>query len=145
KLGRDKDADLVVPIGILPDREGLVSPQVQNSVVSSPHILQTAIILSILHDILRVLIRRKTVLFVVLLILIVGGSMFLVKFSLFATGPTIAPPLITATAAAHAYDAGTTKSGVMFGFDAAHTHWNPYEKVLNRTNVSDLGPQWSYG
>jgi hypothetical protein len=32
----------------------------------------------------------------------------------------------------------------MFGFDSAHTHQNPYEKVINKTNVSRLKPVWSY-
>ena len=38
----------------------------------------------------------------------------------------------------------TTPTEMMFGFDAAHTHWNPYEKVLNKTNVSHLKLDWSY-
>ncbi len=32
----------------------------------------------------------------------------------------------------------------MFGFDAQHTHFNPYENILNPTNVSNLVLDWSY-
>ena len=32
----------------------------------------------------------------------------------------------------------------MFGFDAAHTHFNPYEKVLTSSNVSRLTQGWTY-
>ena len=47
----------------------------------------------------------------------------------------------TATAAANAYTAATDH-GVMPGFDAQHTRVNPYEKVLNLTNVSQLVQAW---
>src|SRR5579859_2327775 len=49
----------------------------------------------------------------------------------------------TATAAANAYNTGTS-GDVQFGFDAAHTNWNPYERVINSTNVTQLAPRWSY-
>ena len=32
----------------------------------------------------------------------------------------------------------------MFGFDAAHTHYNPYEHTLSPTNASRLKPLWSF-
>jgi len=93
---------------------------------------------------------RKIILFVALILLIVGSGVCfslsmingLVKFSPFVTTPNLASQLISATA--DAYATGTTKSGVMFGFDPAHTHWNPYEKVLNTTNISHLKLNWSY-
>jgi serine/threonine protein kinase/outer membrane protein assembly factor BamB len=50
----------------------------------------------------------------------------------------------TATAAAHAYATGTARQGVMFGFDAAHTGYNPYEHTLSPGNVSHLVPLWSF-
>ena len=147
----------IVPLPIAVSHTVLAPPSVPSSPISSPHTLQPAIVPSMPPAVRRGLIRRKLILFVGLILLIVGGSISLVKFSLFATGPTIVPPSTatanaptivspsTAIAAAYAYTAGTTASGVMVGFDSAHTHWNPYEKVLNRTNVSDLGPLWSYG
>lgn len=48
----------------------------------------------------------------------------------------------TVTGAVRAYNTATAK-GVMFGFDPQHTHFNPYEKVLNPTNVSNLIPYWT--
>ena len=47
----------------------------------------------------------------------------------------------TATAATSAYNSATA-SGIMPGFDPQHTHVNPYEKVLNPTNVSQLVQAW---
>jgi len=97
----------------------------------------------------RGLTRKKGVLFVGLLLLIGTSGLLsfaaingLVKFPSVA----IAPRDLTAiaTAAARAYTAGTTKTGVMDRFDPAHTNWNPYEKVLNTTNVPGLVPLWSY-
>lgn len=35
-------------------------------------------------------------------------------------------------------------SQVMFGFDAAHTHNNPYEHTISTANVSQLTPLWSF-
>jgi outer membrane protein assembly factor BamB len=32
----------------------------------------------------------------------------------------------------------------MFGFNSAHTNQNPYEKIINRTNVSRSKPVWFY-
>ncbi len=48
----------------------------------------------------------------------------------------------TVTAAVNAYNTATAK-GVMFGFDPQHTHVNPYERVLNPTNVSRLVSLWT--
>lgn len=50
----------------------------------------------------------------------------------------------TVTGAAQAYAAATTRQGVMFGFDPAHTHWNRYERVLNVSTLSRLKPLWNY-
>jgi len=50
----------------------------------------------------------------------------------------------TATAAAQAYATGTTRQGIMFGFDAAHTNHNPYEQTLGPGNVSRLTSLWSF-
>ena len=32
----------------------------------------------------------------------------------------------------------------MFGFDPAHTHWNPDERVLSVSTLSRLKTLWSY-
>jgi outer membrane protein assembly factor BamB/serine/threonine protein kinase len=49
--------------------------------------------------------------------------------------------LATATAASSAYNAAAANA-IMLGFDPQHTHVNPYEKVLNPTNVSELVQDW---
>ena len=129
-----------------------VTPSFPSPPISSPRTPQPVFFSARLPPIRRGPATRKLILFVGLLLLIVGSSVFfslsvinnLVKNSPSATTSTIAPPLITATAATRAYATGTAKIGVMFGFDAAHTHWNPYEKVLNKTNISHLKLDWSY-
>lgn len=55
-----------------------------------------------------------------------------------ATTTALAQARVTATP-----QATTTDNGVMFGFDAAHTHFNPDEHVLSPTNVSGLVPDWT--
>jgi polyvinyl alcohol dehydrogenase (cytochrome) len=32
----------------------------------------------------------------------------------------------------------------MFGFDAQHTHFNPFEHMLNPTTVGGLKKKWAY-
>jgi polyvinyl alcohol dehydrogenase (cytochrome) len=32
----------------------------------------------------------------------------------------------------------------MFGFDAQHTHFNPFEHVLNPTTVGGLKKKWAF-
>src|SRR5262249_10822852 len=49
-----------------------------------------------------------------------------------------------ATAAAKAYGVGETNNGVQFGFDAAHTRSNPYERVLSTKNVTTIRQLWSF-
>jgi len=101
------------------------------------------------------LIRKIEFLSVGLLLLLATGSMLftltmgikLVKFPFLATTPPLAPKYVTATAVARAYTAYTTdtkKNGFMFGFDPAHTRWNPHEKVLSKATVRHLKPRWSY-
>jgi outer membrane protein assembly factor BamB len=38
----------------------------------------------------------------------------------------------------------TISKSVQFGFDAAHTHWNPDEHILNATNVIHIRQLWSF-
>ena len=103
----------------------------------------------------RALTRKMEFLSVGLLLLLATGSMLftlamgikLVKFPFLATTPPLAPKYVTATAVARAYVAYTTdtkKNGFMFGFDPAHTRWNPHEKVLSKATVRHLKPRWSY-
>jgi serine/threonine protein kinase len=47
-----------------------------------------------------------------------------------------------ATAIVNAYDAATAR-GVMEGFDAEHTNFNPYEQVISPANVAELIEGWT--
>ena len=60
-----------------------------------------------------------------------------------ATATALAKLHITATTAALAYAADTSK-GVMFGFDSAHSRWNRSERVLNAINILHLKLDWTY-
>jgi eukaryotic-like serine/threonine-protein kinase len=51
---------------------------------------------------------------------------------------------VRATVAAPMYQDWTDKHGIMFGFDAAHTHTNPWEQALSVGNVANLHVLWSY-
>ncbi|HEU0003570.1 MAG TPA: PQQ-binding-like beta-propeller repeat protein [Ktedonobacteraceae bacterium] len=42
------------------------------------------------------------------------------------------------------YDSFVAANGIMFGFDAQHTHFNPFEHTLNPTSVGGLTKQWTY-
>jgi outer membrane protein assembly factor BamB len=55
-----------------------------------------------------------------------------------------AQPQATATAATNAYDNFVKANGMMFGFDAQHTHANPYERILNSANVDRLTKKWAF-
>src|SRR5947209_5991805 len=55
-----------------------------------------------------------------------------------ATALAAPEPVTTATMTADLYNSATTANGIMFGFDAQHSHYNPYEKVLSRSNINTL-------
>ena len=42
-----------------------------------------------------------------------------------------------------AYNTAVNTNGIMFGFNAQHTHFNPFEHILNPTNVASLKTAWS--
>ncbi|MBV9231171.1 MAG: PQQ-binding-like beta-propeller repeat protein [Chloroflexi bacterium] len=74
-----------------------------------------------------------------IVLLLAGGSYtYLALNSSMQTVKTI-PSATPATA----YDAEVATHGIMFGFDAQHSHDNPYEHILNVTNVSQLEQQWT--
>ncbi len=50
----------------------------------------------------------------------------------------------TVTSAIDVYARALATSGIMFGFDAEHTHANPYERILNPSTVSGLTRRWAY-
>ncbi len=52
--------------------------------------------------------------------------------------------LAKATEAANEYWAGVAQNGVQFGFNAAHTRSNSYERILTTANVAHLTHLWSF-
>ncbi len=48
------------------------------------------------------------------------------------------------TNATQTYASFVAKNGIMFGFDAQRTNANPFEQILNPTNVGDLKEKWAY-
>ncbi len=82
---------------------------------------------------------RSTVFVLLCLALVIGNN--IVWFSTLQQDQLHA--LLTTTVAANAYWVATAKE-VQFGFDAAHTHWNRNERLINTTNISRLTLLWSY-
>ena len=52
--------------------------------------------------------------------------------------------LITGKGSTQTYDSFVATNGIMFGFDAQHTHFNPFEHLLNPTTVGGLTKKWAY-
>ncbi len=103
----------------------------------------------------RLLLRKgfswyRVALLVVLALLIIGNGGFLYhavntsNAHVQATATVTGQATATALAASQAYDASVAANGMMFGFDAAHTHFNPYERALTPANVSRLTLAWTY-
>ncbi len=70
---------------------------------------------------------------------VVGGKSAHTKAT--PTGTASATP--TTVRSVTPYNAAVAKQGIMFGVDAQHTHNNPYEHVLNGSNVSHLQQKWT--
>jgi len=92
---------------------------------------------------------RKAGLPLVLALLILGsaGGLFAAQHLSTArtqTTATAAQVQSTARAAADAYARFVATNGIMFGFDAQHSHANPYEQILNPTTVGGLTKKWAY-
>ena len=114
----------------------------------------------------RGLSRSKAVFLVILVFLVVGSASFVylnmsknngvtrqitttakAGSNTTRTGTSItakSEPVTTATMTAALYNSATTANGIMFGFDAQHSHYNPYEKVLSRSNINELVNVWTY-
>ncbi len=97
----------------------------------------------------RGLFTGKSMLLVgLILIIVVGSAAFLLSTS--NKGSNARPAVnthatasfrATATAAINAYNVATA-SGIMLGFNAQHTHVNPYERALTPVNVAMLAQAW---
>jgi eukaryotic-like serine/threonine-protein kinase len=114
-------------------QDTLASPPVQEHVV-------------LLVRRLRLSMRQTAaILFVIVLLLLAltGGS--------YAYLTAVNTYDIQATATARATSIATIKNyadyvatqGIMFGFDAGRTRYNPYERTINTTNVSRLQQKWA--
>jgi outer membrane protein assembly factor BamB len=81
----------------------------------------------------------------VLLVSLTGGGVwtFTKQQQLLNSQHLTATAHATATAAANAYNAAVTSRGVQFGFDAQHTHNNPYERILSPSSVKRLIQAWT--
>jgi outer membrane protein assembly factor BamB len=93
---------------------------------------------------------------IVVVLLVVGGSIGLLSFTVnnrlaavnetATTGSTNVRTSATANALVttntHVYATATT-NGVMFGFNAQHTHFNSAEHILAPANVSQLVLDWT--
>jgi hypothetical protein len=102
-------------------------------------------------------VRLSTVFISLLLLLSITLNAFLFftrQGSTLTHPPTASPSAISsnsaststpsvALAAAQAYDRFVATHGMMFGFDAAHTHFNPYERILTPANVFRLTQAWT--
>lgn len=90
---------------------------------------------------------RKIILFLLILVLLIGASVGMV----YTTGKIAAINALFATATARAhkaaidtYNQAAATNGIMFGFNAQHTHANPYENILSPTTVSALTKKWVF-
>ena len=86
--------------------------------------------------------RRPLFLLTAPVLLICAGILLYFTFS--GALASLLNPEASAASAARMYASVTAANGVMFGFDAAHTHWNPYEKVITPASVSRLALLWTY-
>ncbi len=59
-----------------------------------------------------------------------------------APATTTPGPATAATSSTSRYSEWVQTHGIMFGFDPQHTRFNPYESILNTSNVSSLTQAW---
>lgn len=60
-----------------------------------------------------------------------------------ASAPAFSPTGKTPPPPTSIYDRWVQANGIMFGFDAQHSGFNPYERLLNTGNVSHLTLAWT--
>ncbi|TMC22188.1 MAG: hypothetical protein E6J34_07175 [Chloroflexi bacterium] len=60
-----------------------------------------------------------------------------------STATASAVSTATVKAAVDGYNSYVSQHGIMFGFDTQHTRTNPYERILNAGNVSQLHQAWA--
>ncbi|HLX57316.1 MAG TPA: protein kinase, partial [Ktedonobacteraceae bacterium] len=115
-------------------------PFPQKELTSTPPILGTTSAPANLLG--RVPAKRNRTLILAILLLLVTASSVIVYFPIAAHNA--AEQQATATAGAtFTYNEAVAASGIMFGFNAQRTGYNPYEKVIDPHNVSDLVQDWT--
>ena len=62
----------------------------------------------------------------------------------YSTATSLIIPPARGRGNANSYDSFVGKNGIMFGFDAQHTHFNPFEQMLNPATVGGLTKKWAY-
>jgi PQQ-like domain/Caspase domain len=85
--------------------------------------------------------RGRVMLSLVLVFILLIGSVLL--YTTVTISNTNFRATATATAAANALAAAVAANGIMFGFDAAHSHFNPYERILSPATVPHLKQSWT--
>jgi len=99
----------------------------------------------------------RIALFSVLILLLVGSAVllyppyigpyiqsFVRTNNAHATATMLAKDKATATADLQEYTQAIKQKGIMFGFDAAHSRTNPYEKTLSANTLPAQKPLWTY-
>src|SRR5258708_59292 len=85
--------------------------------------------------------RGRVMLSLVLVFILLIGSVLL--YATVTISNTNFRATATATAAASALAPAVAADGIMFGFDAAHSHFNPYERILSPATVPHLKQAWT--
>src|SRR5260221_554557 len=75
---------------------------------------------------------------------IVPSSSKLLRFSLLLLSLLVCTSLNLSSGRTSAASRAHPTNWPSFGFDARHSRFNPYEHVLNRSNVSSLKKAWSF-
>ena len=73
-----------------------------------------------------------------------GMGFHLIMAEDLTTRYTASATLLVTGSAIHTYASFVATNGIMFGFDAQHVHFNPFEHMLNPTTVGGLTKQWAY-
>jgi len=73
-----------------------------------------------------------------------GTGFHLIMAEDLTTRYTASATLLVTGSAIHTYASFVATNGIMFGFDAQHVHFNPFEHMLNPTTVGGLTKQWAY-
>lgn len=91
--------------------------------------------------------RGRTLILALLTFMLViasGGGSWAVWYLTTHHPPTTSTTRAPVVPSLSSYDQFVAKNGVQFGFDAAHTGYNPYERILSSSNISRIVPLWTF-